>query len=153
MELLIKVGSNIDPRVRCLNCLHEFIDESNIITQCPKCHSAYLDKRQNNCWQDGDIIEARPDGWWWSPCERLHVVKMSAAEAQKLLNATTAKSEQELCELLARNEYEEVEVNDTLLDIILKRRQYCITETSENVKGKYKSIKESDVEKKTAVTP
>lgn len=132
MELLIKIGNNVDDRVHCLNtaCRHTFKDALSEINKCPICNCEFLERRQNNCWQNGDIIDVHIDGKEWSLSEKLQVVALPQSEVQKLMAAKKLKTKQELAWELRRPAKQDQEpLNIINIDRIQRskyRRKYMV---------------------------
>jgi hypothetical protein len=150
IELLIKIGSNTDIRVRCNNEkeYHFFTDPAGTATQCPVCGDKNLLRFQNLAWQDGDIIDAHVGPWKWSPVERQHVVQMSNAEVSKMLTAPGVSSEADICTLLRRKETQEITVGGIIKHLTLKRRQYRISVSPKSDGVSLKRVKASEIEVK-----
>jgi PHP family Zn ribbon phosphoesterase len=151
MELLIKVGSNTDDRVQCLNplCRYSFRDAAMAVSACPKCGSEYMQRRQDMCWQDGDIINARPDGWPWSPSERPRVVRLPDEEVQKLMTAEGVKSVEALINLLWQPGTETVLILGEDKTIAKNRRKYGINVSPESPTAEFKEVEAGNLFRKT----
>lgn len=148
MELLIKVGSNTDDRVQCMNpqCKNMFRDPNRRRNKCPECQFQYLDRHQDNCWQDGDIVVARSDGWAWSESEKPNVVRITSDAISTLLQVLNSENEQELLSELRESEMEKVEIDGKVRHIIKKRRRFRINVSPVSGTQEFKVITASNVQ-------